>query len=266
LRQTPASGTFGAVLRLTIAVLMYAASARAEDTTPPPDTASEPVNSPAASLEAARRLYAQGRTAEARERLRAVLALGPALGPEVRQQALAYLGDITFSEEGARAAEPFFRALLDENPRYTMDPLDHQPEVSRFVESLRPAKRPLELPRLLPAPPAKPPWLSLAPGGVVYFARGKVATGFAVAGTQAALLVANAVLIQQISAIAAVDVRDPEAVASYQRLELASNLTAGAFYLSLVLPPAVEFSRWSSGEAGAAVLVGPGTVQVAGRF
>ncbi len=241
-----------------------------------PAQADEPVISPgpaptnhgtlaAATVEidAARRLYAQGQAAEARDKLQAVLAMGPDLTPDIRQRVLASLGDLLYAEDGARAAEPFFRALLDENPNYVMDPLEHPPEVSRYLESLRAARPKPFAPQALPKPRGPAPWIALAPGGLYYFGRGEVGYGIAVASSQAALLVTNLLLIQRIADEQGVDGSNADAVLAYQQLEFATNLTAGAFYLSLLLPPAVEFSRWG---AEAQVTVGPGVVQVAGRF
>jgi hypothetical protein len=242
--------------------LWLAGAAHAGEPAPTPRGDPAVIAAATADIEAARTLYAQGKAAEARELLRAVLARDPAPGAGVRQRALAYLGDLLYAEDGASAAEPFFLALLDENPDYVMDPLEHPPEVSRFLESLRPARPPLAV--VQPPPPrSRPPWMSLSPGGLYYFTRRETGKGVAVASAQVALLVSNLVLLQQISTIEGVDTRDEAAVRSWQQLELATNLTAGAFYLSLVLPPAVEFSRWDSETT---VTVAPGAVQVAGRF
>lgn len=248
------------MLLAAILALQLAPIARAEESTRPDPSA---VAAAAAEIESARRLYAQGRATEAQESLQSVLKLGPALSPEMRQRALAFLGDLLFSEEGARSAEPFFRALLDEDPDYVMDPLEHPPEVSRFFESLRAARPRPNLIAPPPPPREPPPWLALAPGGLHYFAHGNIGAGVAVATTQVALLVTNVVLFQQIGDITVVDPEKAADVQAYQQLELATNLTAGAFYVSLLLPPAVEFSRWGSDTS---VTFGPGSVQVAGRF
>ena len=258
------------VLLPVMPALLLVLAARAGDPAPSPaedsDTSAATEGALAAAtaeIEAARQLYASGQASAARDLLQAVVARGRELTPELRQRALAFLGDLLFSEDSARAADPYFRALLDENPDYVMDPLEHPPEVSRYVESLRPAPRPA--PPIPPPPPEAiaTPWLSLAPGGLYYFSRGDIAPGIAVAASQAALLVTNLALLQQVSDIHGVDTRDPSAVLAYQRLELATNLTAGAFYLSLLLPPAVEFSRWG---AQTTLTVAPGAVQVSARF
>lgn len=247
--------TFRAVLT---ALLLFAlvGPVRANDATPE------------ARLESARSAYAQGRTSEARDQLRDLLSDGPALPAPVRQDALAYLGDILYSEEGQSAAEPFFRALLDEAPRYVMDPLQHPDEVSRYFESLRPRPQPFDVTVVKPAlpPPAPAPWLALAPGGVYYFAHGKPGTGVAIAGVQAALLVTNLVLLTQVRELDAVHAGTDE-VGEWRALELATDLTAGAFYLSLALPPAIEFGRWGVNRPPPPrVGVGPTGISLSGTF
>ncbi len=224
---------------------------------------------PESRLESARSAYAQGRTSEAREQLKELLSAGPDLPASVRQDALAYLGDILFSEEGQGAAEGIFRTLLDEAPRYEMDPLQHPEEVSRFFETLRPRPQPFDVtvvkPTLPPAPPPAP-WLALAPGGVYYFAHGKPRTGVAIAGVQAGLLVGNLVLIAQLRELEPVHEGTDE-VAEWRALELATDLTAGAFYLSLVLPPAIEFGRWGVDRPPPPRLgVGPSGFTLSGTF
>lgn len=248
--------TFRAVLAALLLVALIG-PVRANDATPE------------ARLESARFAYAQGRTSEARDQLRDLLSDGPALPAPVRQDALAYLGDILFSEEGQSAAEPFFRALLDEAPRYMMDPLQHPDEVSRYFETLRPRTQPFDVTVVkptLPPPPEPAPWLALAPGGVYYFAHGKAGTGVTIAGIQAALLVSNLVLITQVRELDAVHSGTDE-VSEWRALELATDLTAGAFYFSLVLPPAIEFGRWGVDRPPPPRLgVGPGGVSLSGTF
>ena len=205
---------------------------------------------------------------EARARLREILSEGRNLPDAVRQDALAYLGDILFSEDGASAADPFFRSLLDEAPRYVMDPLQHPDEVARHFESLRPRSAPIDVLVVRPPPsaPTPPPWLALAPGGVYYFAQGKPGTGAAVAASQATLLVGNFILIGQLRDLGNVHAGTDEE-ADWRALELASNLTAGAFYLSLLLPPAIEFGGWDIARRSVArVAIAPGAVTVTGSF
>lgn len=255
---------------LLCALVFLVAPVAAEE--PAPADAPAPGDAPAASpregLDAARRAYSEGDAAAAREQLQALLTLGNALPADVRRETLAFLGDILFSEQGPSAAEPFFRALLDEAPDYVMDPLAHPEDVVRYFESLRPPPRPLDV--VVIKPPAPPPrgpfpWLSLVPGGAYYFVRGDVGAGLAVAGTQTALLVTNLVLYQQIRAIDGVTPDSP-AEQEWRNLELATNLSAGALYISLLVPPVVEIGRWGAAGPKAQVAVGPGSVRVSGTF
>jgi hypothetical protein len=222
-----------------------------------------------ARLEDALQLYADGQTARARAELMGVIG-GAEVSPAVRRAALASLGDILYAEEGPEAARPFFVALLDEAPDYVMDPLDHPEPVCHYFEELRVARA--SSPPIVPLPPPTrrpPPWASMAPGGVYWFSRGNVGAGVAVGLTQAGLLVSNLALKQAIDGIETIPRDDAEGAAEYRRLQLFTNLTAGAFYASLILPPAIEFSRWGAdGAPGAAtrVAIGPGTVAVRGSF
>lgn len=234
-----------------------------------PAAAQEAAPSPEEQLDDARRSYTNGDVLGAREKLEALLALGPALPDAVYWDTLAYMGDIWYSEQSASAAEPFFRALLQDKPDYVMDPLEHPTEVVRFFESLRPPPKPLDVTVVRP-PPATPPrgpfpWLAAVPGGVYYFAEGRVGAGLAVAGTQTALLVTNLVLFQQIRAIEGVHADTAEET-EWRSLELATDLTGAAFYVSLVVPPLVEVSRWSAQGPRAQLGVGPGSVVLTGSF
>lgn len=221
---------------------------------------------PRQRLDDALRQYAQGDTAAARTALHGIIGEGTALPPDVRQAALAYLGDILFSEAGPDAAKPFFSALLAESPDYVMDPFEHPEPVCEYFESLRAARAP---PPFVP-PPVDPrataPWMSLVPGGVYWFGTGRIGPGIAVAATQAGLLAVNLVLMTNRQADKGIPPDDPEALAAWEARRLAQNLTAGAFYLSLVLPPAIEFSRWSAETPTATLSVGPGSLVVAGTF
>lgn len=217
---------------------------------------------PGLRLDNALRLYAQGDTAAARLGLQELIGEGTILPGPVRQAALAYLGDILYSEEGPDAARPFFSALLAESPQYVMDPFEHPQPVCDYFEVLRSA-------RAAPTPVATrtpPPWLSMVPGGVYWFGNGKVGAGFAVAATQAGLLATNLVLTTDRQTSGKVPQDNPEALAAFEARRLAQNLTAGGFYLSLLLPPAIEFSRWSAESPRAALTVGPGSLIVSGTF
>ena len=232
----------------------------------PRASAQEPAE-PAQQLDDARRAYAEGRVAEARAMLHALLAIGPDLPRPVRLETLAYLGDILYSEQGKSAADTFFIALLDEDPDYRMDPLEHPDEVVRYFDSLRPVRKPLDVVVVKPPPPVRGPfpYLALAPGGLYYFVHGEPGAGLAVAGTQVALLVTNLVLYQQIRAIEGVPGGGAEEE-EWRQLELATNLAAGALYVSLVVPPVVELGRWGSVAPAARVTLAPGGLSISGTF
>ncbi|MSQ00682.1 MAG: hypothetical protein EXR71_02185 [Myxococcales bacterium] len=256
--MTPNDGrrTFGAVLLSTLVLLSSSPRACAQDAAPPLQ-----------QLDEARRTYAEGRVAEARALLQALLAVGPELPRPVRLETLAYLGDILYSEQGKSAADTFFNALLDEDPDYRMDPLEHPEEVVRYFDGLRPVRKPLDVVVVRPKPPGRGPfpYLALAPGGLYYFVNGTPGAGLVVAGTQAALLVTNLVLYQQIRAINAAP-GGGTAETEWHQLELATNLAAGALYVSLVVPPAVEVGRWGSVAPAARVTLAPGALTVSGTF
>ncbi len=220
---------------------------------------------PATRLEEAIRLYAQGDTAGSRALLQALVAEGKELPADVRQGALAYLGDVLYSEEGPQASRPMFDALLEEFPDYVMDPFEHPEEVCRYFEALREEARVPVIERPLPERGPAPYW-SLVPGGLHWYAQGKIGTGLAVTLTQAGLLGTNIALYQTLLARGQIPQDDPEALADYETHRLATNIAAGAFYLSLFLPPAVEFSRWSAQPTRVGVGVGPGSVLVSGQF
>ncbi|MBM4365742.1 MAG: hypothetical protein FJ102_05965 [Deltaproteobacteria bacterium] len=237
-------------------VAAVACTARAEEVAAVP---------PASRLEEAIRLYAQGDTAGSRALLQALVALGSELPADVRQGALAYLGDVLYSEEGPQASRPMFDALLEEAPDYVMDPFEHPEEVCRYFEALRAEARVPVIERPLPERGAPPYW-SLAPGGLHWYAQGKIGTGLAVTLTQAGLLGTNIALYQTLLARGKIPRDDPDALADYEAHRLGTNIAAGAFYLSLLLPPAIEFSRWSAQSTRVGVGVGPGSVLVSGQF
>lgn len=253
------------VLLASLAAVAPAWAAEPGDGEAPGLGQGEADRSAAEELEAARRAYAQGQPGKARELLQAILDRGPDIDRQVRHDALADLGDLLYSEGNPSDAEPFFRALLDEDPDYVMDPLRHPAEVTRYFDSLRP-RRPLDVVLVpTPSPRAPPPWLALAPGGVYYFAKGEVGPGLAVAGAQAALLVANLALYTEISGMEEIP-RGSAEVTQWRNLRLATDLTAGAFYVSLVLPPAIEFGRWGVENPRVGVGIAPGAITVRGTF
>lgn len=221
---------------------------------------------PRQRLDDALRLYAQGDTASARAALQNIIGEGTTLPADVRQASLAYLGDILYSEEGREAARPFFSALLAESPDYVMDPFEHPEPVCEFFETLRAERTVPSNPPVATAPRERAPWMTLVPGGVYWFGTGKVATGIAVAATQAGFLTANLLLFTDRRDNPGFSEEDTDAEAAWEAGRLAQNLTAAGFYMSLLLPPAIEFSRWSAETPRASLAIGPGALVVSGTF
>lgn len=226
-------------------------------------------------------LYVQGKSSEARRRLQQVLGMGPDVPPSVRQKALAYLGEILFKPEDTHAALPVFEALLDEAPDYVMDPFEHPPDVCAFVEDLRESRRPEAI--IPPKPPVAPvergpfPIWSLMPGGVYYYVHKEPGVGIAVGGAQLAVFATNVVLYVHLGAIEPSAEGDTAAAAEWNAWQTATNVTGALTIASLVLPAAVETSRWLSqprarttqrlrDSVAATVMVTPGGVAMRGSF
>lgn len=237
----------------------------------PPAEAAPEVD-PRQALDAAVALYAEGSTVAARVRIQEILALGPSLDSAVRVDALAWLGDILFVEQGLDAAREPFAALLAEDPDYHLDRFTHADAVVDAFEQVRASLRP---PVTVPPPLVRPdpspwPWLCLVPGGAVYYPQKRVGVGLAFGGAQALGFGASLwsrVEMQQVQKRAS-DVRenDPEVErlqGQYDRLK-AVNVAAVVVGWGAYLTPVVwETSRWG---ATATVGVGPGGVRVGGRF
>ncbi len=250
-----------------------------------PVVVAPPLPTPQDVLDDAISMYVQGKSSEARRRLQYLLGMGPDIPAGVRQKALAYLGEILFKPDDTRAALPVFEALLDEAPDYVMDPFEHPPDVCAFVEDLRASRRQVAVvPPKPPPPPATrgpfPIW-SFAPGGVYYYVHKEPGMGIAVGGAQLAVFATNIVLWAHLSAIAPTAESDIAAQAEWNAWQTATNVTGALTIASLVLPAAVETSRWLSqpegrpsasagerraGKLRANVQIAPGGVSVRGRF
>ena len=221
---------------------------------PPVPAAPDPTN----LLKAAVDLYLDGRPVEARAALEDLLAIGPALPATVREDALAYLGDILYSEQNASAARGVFEALLAEAPRYTMDPFNHPPEVVRHFEALR-----RELVPDLPPPLSKRvrrdpyPWTIALPLGAHYFKEREVLPGLTVAIVQLAGAGASlwsrsemlAIPNHRVDAGSGIPIdEDPDGSyrSRYETLR-AVNLTSGLVgWAAYVVPVTVETIRWGA--------------------
>lgn len=255
------SGLVARLLLLGMAASLLAPTARAEDiaaVTPPGDARTE--------LDAAIQAFLDGDTADAKTRLQGLLARGPELEAPIRRDALAYLGDILFTEDGAPAARNVLEALLDEDGEYRMDPIKHPPEVCAFFEDLRLSRIPVAPPLKIEPPKRRPfPYLALLPGGVYYYTDHKPVTGVVVGGLQLGALVTNVVLYSQIQNHALVPRDDPDAEAEFNRLVAGADIAAAAAWLSWIVPATVEVGRWAT-PTRVQVGVGPGSVVLTGQF
>lgn len=249
---------------LVAAVVCTARADETAETAEPAANGATAASTAEAQLASAIRAYAQGDIDGARAQLQALLAAGPNLPPKVRTSALAYLGDVLYSEEGAEAARPILSALLDEAPGFVMDPFEHPEPVCRYFDTLRAARASATVTATWTRGP--PPYWSLVPGGLHWYAQDEIATGMAITLTQAGLLVGNVVLYQTLATRPKVDPDDPDEDNAYQAHRLANNMAAGAFIASLLVPPAIEFARWSTERPPVGVSVGPGALLVHGSF
>jgi hypothetical protein len=235
----------GFLAALIFVVAAWGADAGADggaEGSPPPLTPTGGDDDARAELDAAIQLYLQGAPQQARARLQAVLARGPALPTSVRADALAYLGDILYSEQGPEASRSVFQALLREAPEYRLDPFAHPAVVCGWLETVRADLRAAALPRA-PLPPARPPFpaLALLPGGVHAFAAGRTVEGATLATLQATGLVVSIVTRASIDRAFQEQPDDKEAVVrtiGWNRASVALGWSAWA------LPLAVETVRW----------------------
>lgn len=200
-----------------------------------------------AELDAAIAAFLDGDSAVARDRLRALLSRGPELEANVRRDALAYLGDILMTEEGAPAARATLEALLDEDPTYRMDPIKHPPEVCRYFEDLRLSRRAFQPPPPTLKPQRSPfPVLAVLPLGVHWFAKKKVGTGLLVGGLQVAATATNIAFYTQVKNYDGYVTRGSEEEAEFIRMEVAADVSAAVAWGSWLLPASIEIGRWAS--------------------
>ncbi|MES2637984.1 MAG: hypothetical protein V4850_00820 [Myxococcota bacterium] len=228
--------------------------------------------------------YLAGNAPVARTELQALLARGPTLAPNVRREALLWLGDLLYAEGGANASRNVFETLLGEAPDYPIDPFAHSPEVVTFFETLRPAAAapPPDPPELELEPEPTPwPWTVLLPGGVGYFIDKKPVAGAIVGGIQAAgfgLSLATYVQLQESYPTRLLDSQPPdgqfpeehpERLAEFNTLLMVNRVSASAAVLAYLLPIPIETGLWAGRGARrqrVTMYVGPTTVTFAGRF
>jgi hypothetical protein len=216
--------------------------------------------------------YLAGDTPGARDELRALLAEGPTLPPDVRREAMAYLGDLLYAEQGEGAAKPIFESLLAEAPNFPMDPFKHPPEVCGYFEDLREARRVALLPVPVPTPEPTPfPLLALAPGGVHWFVDGKPLVGTLVlvaqAGTAAASIVTYAEIQDELKSLPDGDFPEGgnERRAEFERLVWVNRAASTAFWVAYAAPVIVETTAWGAARQ-VRLQVGPSSVAVTGTF
>ena len=266
---------------LSVILLLLTTSARAagDDAPATPVVDPSPAEAPAARLASSVARYLEGDVAAARTDLQALLATGPSLPPEIRREALAYLGDILYSEQGAEASRSVFEALLREAPDYRLDPYAHPAAVCAWVEQVArdlQARAVVVVPPVLPPPPTRRfAYDVLLPGGFHALRTGKPVLGASLAVVQTASAVVSiatraaiedAFATQDLRLTGEQDVAQPEASAT-ERLIWINRAAATAGWLAWGVPVAVELARWSSGsDATAAVRLAPGGVSVAGTF
>ncbi|MEN9787476.1 MAG: hypothetical protein RLZZ299_2740 [Pseudomonadota bacterium] len=207
--------------------------------------ASEPDAGARARLHEATARYLQGAPAEARVLLQAVLADGPSLPADVRQEALATLGDILFSEQGPEASRGVFLALLREAPAYRLDPFVHPPAVCAQVEQIRAelaaAATPPPVAAATPSPAPPFPWAALVPGGAHAFASGRIAQGATIAAVQTAGLVVS---VWTHAAIGTAFNDQPDDKDSVVRTIWLNRVSATAAWLAWGVPLAIETVAW----------------------
>lgn len=250
-------------------------SAADPDPADPADPApAAPALSPEEQLQRAVEIYLSGEAGEARNQLQTLLGQGPDLSPAIRQEALAWLGDILYSEEGEAAARNVFLVLLAENPAYTLDSFRHPPEVVRYMERLQASMQPDVQPPTRQDPaaglPSRPwPALTLAPGGLYYFRQGRPAVGAALTTLQVGTLATSTVLYFELSTLPRELEIGQEAEIQRARTLRALNWAVGiSGWLCVAVPVVYETAKWNRELRIRSVQLqaGPGALQVAGTF
>ncbi len=221
-------------------------------------------------LQAAVQHYLDGDAARARQMLSTLLGFGPDLEVNVRKEALVWLADILYSEEGEKAARNALEALLSEDPDYTLDSFAHPPELSRFFEQMKAERKTVE--NVPPPPPPPPklrpfPLLVFLPGGVYYYVNGQPWVGVTLSTVQVASVAGSAALFVQLSELPAeVEPTDEDQVNRARGLRALNWTIATAGWLSLAVPILVESGRWGTERARLSVGTDGKQILVAGRF
>ena len=241
------------------------------DSSPPeaasPETPPVAASDPAAALRHAITLYQSGESIDARTELQLLLAQGPSLPSAVRLEALAWLGDILFGEQGIEAARNPFTALLGEDPDFTLDPFAHSPEACAAFEQVKAEVRLRAAVVLPPRQQDRAPFPAaiLVPGGYYYFHEGKAGIGVLVGGIQLGSLATSVALGVDLLAKRRIETPDDAAVRRYKQ-EWATNLVIGGVgWVAYLTPLAVESARWRR-SGTVSLTLGPGSVGIAATF
>jgi hypothetical protein len=243
-----------------------APEAGATPTPVPPPTAEQARQ----RLQEAVQHYLDGDATGARQMLSVLLGFGPDLEVNVRKEALVWLADILYSEEGEKAARNALEALLSEDPDYTLDSFAHPPELSRFFEQMKAERAAVANPP--PPPPPAPklrpfPLLVFLPGGVYYYVNGQPWVGVTLSTLQVASVAGSAALFVQLSELPAeVEPTDEDQVSKARGLRALNWSIATAGWLSLAVPILVETGRWGTERARVSVGTDGKQILVAGRF
>ncbi len=262
------------------------APASAPADAPPTDPAGAPADDPGASAlppraggSSASRLidtavshYLGGEATQARRILQGVLVDSDTLSPRDRQDALAWLGDIQFAEQGAAAAQSVLASLLALNPDYAMDPLVHPPEFCDAFERLRSdvqsaPKRPEKHPY---------PWQLGLPFGAGYFIDGKPVPGILFGTLQASGVVTSIVTRVEMSELVGDKTGDDNTIQHgsvdekrFLTLRTLNGIGATVAWAAWGVPFVVETARWSARAGGPKVTTVElrlNGVAIAGRF
>lgn len=243
----------------------------------PPDTGPEsnPAQKSAPNAEDARKqldaavqLYLDGDAEAARKQIQGLLGYGPELEVSVRTDALVWLADILYSEEGEKAARNALEALLSEDPEYAMDSFAHPPELSRFFEQIKAERGADSTPPPPPEVKLRPfPVLIFLPGGVYYYVNGRPLVGAAITTLQVASLTGSAALYVQLSEFPEELLPSEEAEVQKARTLRALNWTlATAGWLSFAVPVLYESGRWGTERAQLSIGTNGQQILLAGKF
>ncbi|MBN1337628.1 MAG: hypothetical protein JXB39_16875 [Deltaproteobacteria bacterium] len=197
--------------------------------------------SPRTRLEDALRHHLAGDHEQARVALVDLLNDDRVTDREIRIRARVYLGEVLFVEGNRDASWDAFAALLEDDPRYRLDPYEHPPDVMAFFETVRAARA--EGRATLPAAgvPARVPLLAYAPFGAWQIANQEPWTGWTLATVQVASGVASLWLLADLTE--SHETRDPE-VYDTMRLKRRLSWTATAVFYGAWLVGGID--AWSA--------------------